>query len=174
MATYFSFGAFETFLPLVLLSRGMGAYEAGILFAVQTLIIALTKPFFGRIADRVDKRIQIIAGLLLLGCSVAAIPAAPSFAAFVLVSSLLAVGMSLSTVATSAYTADIAEKEQMGASMGALSSVMDIGHAGGPLVTGIIIAASGYGAGFLAGLVLALAVCGFFALSVRDSGPQPA
>jgi MFS family permease len=173
MATYFAFGAFETFLPLVLLSRGMGAYEAGILFAAQTLIIALTKPFFGRIADRVDKRIQIIFGLFILGCSVAAIPVASSFVAFILVSSLLAFGMSLSTVATSAYTADIAKKEQMGASMGALSSVMDIGHSTGPLVTGIIIAGSGYGPGFLASFVIALAVCGFFALSVRDPGLQP-
>ena len=174
MATYFAFGAFETFLPLVLLSRGMGAYEAGVLFAAQTLIIALTKPFFGRIADRVDKRVQIIAGLLILGCSVAAIPVASSFAAFLVVSSLLALGMSLSTVATSAYTADIAKKEQMGASMGALSSVMDIGHSAGPLVTGIIIAGSGYGYGFLASFLIAAAVCGFFALSVRDPGPQPA
>jgi len=172
MATYFAFGAFETFLPLVLLSRGMGAYEAGILFAAQTLIIALTKPFFGRIADRVDKRIQIICGLFLLGCSVAAIPAASSFAEFILVSSLLAVGMSLSTVATSAYTADIAKKEQMGASMGALSSTMDIGHSAGPLVTGIIIAGSGYGAGFLASFLIAAAVCGFFALSVREPGSK--
>ena len=90
MATYFAFGAFETFLPLVLLSRGMGAYQAGILFAVQTLIIALTKPFFGRMADRVDKKIQIISGLLVLGCSVAAIPFASSFAVFLLVSALLA------------------------------------------------------------------------------------
>jgi MFS family permease len=174
MATYFAFGAFETFLPLVLLSRGMGAYQAGILFAVQTLIIALTKPFFGRIADRVDKRIQIISGLLILGCSVAAIPFASSFAVFLLVSALLAAGMSLSPVATSAFTADIAKKEQMGASMGALSSVMDIGHSSGPLITGIIIAGSGYGAGFLASLLIALAVCGFFAVSVRDPGPQRA
>ncbi|HOX36182.1 MFS transporter [Methanoregula sp. PtaB.Bin085] len=168
MATYFAFGAFETFLPLVLLSGGMGAYQAGILFAAQTLIITLTKPFFGRIADQVDKRIQIIIGLLVLGCSVAAIPFASSFAAFLLVSALLAVGMSLSTVATSAYTADIAKKEQMGASMGALSSVMDIGHSAGPLVTGIIIAGSGYSAGFLASFLIAAVVCGFFALSVRD------
>jgi len=35
MATYFAFGAFETFLPLILLSRGMGAYQTGILFAVH-------------------------------------------------------------------------------------------------------------------------------------------
>ena len=168
MATYFAFGAFETFLPLVLLSRGLGAYEAGILFAAQTLIIALTKPFFGRIADRVDKRFQIITGLLILGCSVAVIPFSSSFALFLLVSAFLALGMSLSTVATSAYTADIAKKEQMGASMGALSSVMDIGHSAGPLVTGIIIAGSGYGAGFLASFLIAVSVCGFFALSVRE------
>jgi MFS family permease len=174
MATYFAFGAFETFLPLVLLLRGMGAYEAGILFAVQTISIALTKPFFGRIADQADKRLQIIAGLLLLGCSVAAIPFVSSFAAFLLVSCLLAIGMSLSTVATSAYIADSAAKEQMGASMGALSSVMDIGHSAGPLVTGIIIAGSGYGAGFLAGFLIVLVVCGFFALSVREPGPQRA
>jgi predicted MFS family arabinose efflux permease len=62
----------------------------------------------------------------------------------------------------------------MGASMGALSSTMDIGHSAGPLVTGIIIAGSGYGAGFLASLLIALAVCGFFAVSVRDPGPQRA
>lgn len=174
MATYFTFGAFETFLPLVLLSRGMGAYEAGILFAAQTLIIALTKPFFGRTADQVDKRIQIIAGLLILGCSVAAIPVASSFAAFLLVSSILALGMSLSTVATSAYIADIAKKEHLGASMGALSSVMDIGHSAGPLITGIIIAGSGYGYGFLASFLIAAAVCGLFAFSVRDPEPLPA
>ncbi len=110
MATYFAFGAFETFLPLVLLSQGMGAYQAGVLFAAQTLIIAATKPSFGRLSDRVDRRIQIVAGLLILGCAVAAIPFAPGFFAFLLVSALFALGMSLSTVATSAYVADVAEQ----------------------------------------------------------------
>ena len=169
MATYFAFGAFETFLPLVLLSQGMGAYQAGVLFAAQTLIIAATKPSFGRLSDRVDRRIQIVAGLLILGCAVAAIPFAPGFFAFLLVSALFALGMSLSTVATSAYVADVAEQEQMGASMGALSSIMDIGHSAGPLVTGIIVAAGGFGPGFFASFLIAVLACGFFALSVRES-----
>ena len=168
MATYFAFGAFETFLPLVLLSQGMGAYQAGVLFAAQTLIIAATKPSFGRLSDRVDRRIQIIAGLLILGCAVAAIPFAPGFFAFLLVSALFALGMSLSTVATSAYVADVAEQEQMGASMGALSSIMDIGHSAGPLVTGIIVAAGGFGPGFFASFLIAILICGFFVLSVRE------
>ena len=169
MATYFAFGAFETFLPLVLLSQGMGAYQAGVLFAAQTLIIAATKPSFGRLSDRVDRRIQIVAGLLILGCAVAAIPFAPGFFALLLISALFALGMSFSTVATSAYVADVAEQEQMGASMGALSSIMDIGHSAGPLVTGIIVAAGGFGPGFFASFLIAVLACGFFALSVRES-----
>jgi MFS family permease len=167
MATYFIFGAFETFLPVFFLSFGISAYETGIIFAVQVLIIALTKPFFGRIADRFDKRIQIVAGLLIVGCAAEIIAFVSTFALFLLVSVLFGIGMSLSTVATSAYVADVAKKEQIGASMGALSSIMDIGQATGPVVTGIIITAAGYSAGFFASVVLALVVAPVFILSVR-------
>jgi MFS family permease len=168
MATYFAFGAVETFLPLVLFSQGVSAYQIGILFAVQVVIIAVTKPIFGRIADRVDKRGQIVAGLLLLGCFVAVIPFASSFGMLLSVSSLLGIGMSLSTVATSAYVADMAREEEMGASMGALSSVMDIGHAAGPLVTGVIITMSGFVQGFFASFLIAAVVCVVFVISVHD------
>jgi predicted MFS family arabinose efflux permease len=60
----------------------------------------------------------------------------------------------------------------MGASMGALSSIMDIGHSAGPLVTGIVIAGCGFGPGFFVSFLIAVAVCGFFALSVREPAPQ--
>jgi MFS family permease len=166
MATYFAFGAFETFLPLVLASQGITAFQTGIIFAVQVLIIAGTKPSFGRLADRFDKRVQIAAGLIIVGCSVAAIPLVSSFTLFLLVSATLGLGMSLSTVATSAYVADIALKEQIGASMGALSSTMDVGHSAGPLVTGIIITAVGYTIGFFVSFLLAIAVTAAFILSV--------
>ncbi|MDD5025417.1 MAG: MFS transporter [Methanoregula sp.] len=46
MATYFAFGTFETFLPLFLFGKGIGAGGIGIIFAVQVLIIAATKPVF--------------------------------------------------------------------------------------------------------------------------------
>ena len=80
--------------------------------------------------------------------------------------------MSLSTVATSAYVADIAEKEELGASMGALSSIMDIGHSAGPLITGILIASTGYGVGFLASFGIAAAVSVFFVFSVQDGNGE--
>jgi MFS family permease len=166
MATYFAFGAFETFLPLLLSSRGVGAYETGIIFAVQVLIIAATKPLFGRLADRVDKRAQIVAGLLVLGCSVAFFPFASSFPAFLVVSAVFGLGMSISTVATSAYVADVAQREHIGASMGALSSIMDIGQSTGPLVTGIVVSAAGYAWGFLLSAAIAVVVTVIFVVSV--------
>jgi MFS family permease len=135
---------------------------------VQVLVIAATKPFFGIIADRIDKRIQIGAGLVITGCAVAAIPILPSFGMFLLGSSVFGMGISLSTVATSVYVADIAKKEQIGASMGALSSIMDIGQTSGPLVTGIIITVAGYTTGFLTSFLLAMVVTVVFAVSVRN------
>ncbi len=170
MATYFAYGAFETFLPLLLASRGIGAYETGIIFAVQVLVIAATKPLFGRLADRVDKRVQIVAGLVIIGSAVGVIPLASSFPVLLAVSSLFGLGMSISTVATSAYVADVAQKECIGASMGALSSIMDIGQSAGPLVTGIVIVAAGYAAGFLLSFLLAVAVTVVFVVSVIGPG----
>jgi MFS family permease len=168
MATYFAFGAFETFLPVYLSGLHYEAWQIGVIFSIQVLIIAATKPFFGRIADRIDKRFQIIGGLLITGGSVAVVPFATGFPVFLAVSAAFGLGMSLSTVATSAYVADVAKKEEIGASMGALSSIMDIGQSGGPLITGIIISIAGYTMGFFAGFFLALAVTAVFVLSVRE------
>lgn len=168
MATYFAFGTFETFLPLFLASMGVDPYQTGIIFAVQVLLIAATKPVFGWIADRIDKRIQISVGLLLSGIAIAAIPLSSSFPHFIVISIGTGIGISLSTVATSAYVADIAKKEEIGASMGALSSTMDIGHSTGPFVTGMIITVAGFTAGFFASFVLALVITGLFVWSVFE------
>jgi MFS family permease len=173
MATYFSFGAFETFLPVFLFDRGFAAFEIGIIFAVQVVLMAITKPLFGRVADRVDKRLQIPAGLFLIGASVAVIPYFSQFSAFLLLSVTAGFGLSLSTVATGAYTGEIAAKKEIGASMGALSSTMDIGHSLGPLITGLIIGYTlSYQAGFMAGLVLTLFTAVFFIWSVAGPGPE--
>lgn len=172
MATYFAYGAFETFLPILLASREISAYETGIIFAVQVLIIAATKPLFGRVADRIDKRVQILAGIVLTGVSIALIPFGQSFTQFLIVSSLFGLGISISTVATTAYVADVARKEHIGASIGALSSIMDIGQSTGPLVTGMVITAVGYTSGFLLSFVLAIVVSFLFFLSVIDHPRQ--
>ncbi len=171
MATYFSFGAFETFLPVFLFDRGFSAVEIGIIFSVQVVLMAATKPLFGRVADRVDKRVQIIAGLFMIGVSVAIIPYFSNFFVFLLISIAAGLGLSLSTVATGSYIGEIAAKKEIGASMGALSSTMDIGHSLGPLVTGLIIGYTlSYQVGFMAGFLLTLVTAVFFIWSAIKQG----
>lgn len=171
MATYFSFGAFETFLPVFLFDQGFSAVEIGIIFSVQVVLMAATKPLFGRVADRVDKRVQIIAGLFMIGVSVAIIPYFSNLFVFLLISIVAGLGLSLSTVATGSYIGEIAAKKEIGASMGALSSTMDIGHSLGPLVTGLIIGYTlSYQVGFMAGFLLTLVTAVFFIWSAIKQG----
>jgi DHA1 family multidrug resistance protein-like MFS transporter len=167
MATYFAFGVFETWLPLYLVSAGTPEYLIGLLFALQVLAIALSKPFFGAVSDRTGRRTQIVLGLLAAGACIAAVPLSAAAPVVTAVAVGFGLAVSLVTVATGAYVADIAARHELGASVGALSSIMDIGHASGPLVAGIIIGASGYAAGFTAPAVLACGVALLFVLAGR-------
>jgi MFS family permease len=162
MAIYFAYGAFETYLPLYLLSKNFPAYQIGVLFSIQIISIALSKPVFGKISDNIDRRIQIIMGLSTVGVAMALIPLFTGFIEIGAVNLLFGLGMSFATVATSTYVADIAKKEQIGASIGALSSIMDIGQSSGPFITGLIIVSLSYEWGFVASTALCLLVCAFF------------
>jgi len=164
MATYFAFGAFETYLPIYLSDNGFSAKLIGFIFSIQILSIALTKPLFGKLADRIDKRFQIAIGLIVLGSAMFYVTFFTNEILVITVSLLFGLGMSLSTVATSAYTGDIADKTKLGASMGALSSVMDVGQASGPLLTGFIITWVSIRAGFITSFALCTVVAVVFVM----------
>jgi dipeptide/tripeptide permease len=78
-------------------------------------------------------------------------------------------GLTVATVtaSTSALVTEIAGSSAHGSSIGVLSSVMDIGHSVGPLVTGMVVGAISFMAGF--GLAAVLLVVGaiFFAVEMR-------
>lgn len=175
MATYFTYGAFETYLPLYLQGKGLPPYQIGFIFSLQILAIALSKPLFGRLSDRIDRRAQILAGIVILGGSFALIPVVSGIAAATAIGIVFGLGLSFSTVATSTWVSDVAAEEDLGASMGALSSIMDIGQSSGPFVIGLVIRAAGMGAGFLAdfGVCLACAAC-FAVLNYRKTARKAA
>jgi hypothetical protein len=89
-------------------------------------------------------RITISAGgRVITGCAVAGISNLRSFGMFPLASSIFGIGISFSTIETSAFVADIVKKEWIGESMEAVSSLMDIDQTRGPGVTGLIITSPG-------------------------------
>ena len=154
MAIYFAYGAFETYLPSYLTQFNVSAGEIGVIFSTQILAIALSKPLFGKMADKVDKRKQILPGALLLGLSIGALGFFHSVTAVVILGLLFGLGLSFSTVATGSYAAEVTSPEKLGSSLGALSAIMDIGQTVGPLLTGIAITYFSFRLGFALSLAL--------------------
>jgi len=164
MATYFAYGAFETYLLIYLSQKGLPAYEIGLIFSVQILSIALSKPLFGKLADKIDKRFQILFGILTLGIAIGILGFFTSIIIEIILGIIFGLGLSFSTIATSTYIADITKKDKLGASLGGLSSVMDIGQSIGPFITGIIITYLSFKWGFLISLFVAI-ICAIIFIS---------
>ncbi len=165
LAAYFSFGVLETYLPIYLAGLHISATKIGLIFSVQVLALMISQPLFGRLADRLDQRWQIMAGMILIGLIMALIPTFSSYRIIMILSLIFGFGISMTSIAVNAYVADIAAKEVLGASMGALDSLMDVGQTFGPLLVGLMITAWSMRVGFAACLVLSIVAITFFFLA---------
>jgi len=172
-AQYFAYGAMETFLPLYALRIGLSYYEIGALLGLKVVILALTKPVMGRFSDRHGRRPQIVMGMLVGAVGLTLVPLCSSFWGLLPIS--LAFGLSMATVtaSTAALVSDLSTSGSYGAALGTMSTIMDIGHASGPAVAGLLIGTWGYGVAFPA-IGLVLAVVGLlFPMFVRLSPAGP-
>ncbi len=156
MITYFCFGAFETFLPVYLLTKGIDAWLVGVIFGIQVLVLALTKPYFGKLADKGRLYLQMVVGMVLSGVAIGSVTLTIEITSLFFVSIVFGIGMSLTSVAANVCAANTADKNQLGASLGTLSSIMDIGHASGPFVSGLVITVFGFSVGFFLCLILSV------------------
>jgi MFS transporter, DHA1 family, multidrug resistance protein len=169
----FAYGTFETFLPLYSLKIGLSAYEVGVFLSSQVITLALMKPLMGKFSDRHGRQPQIFLGTVMGAFCIGGFSLFRSFLPLLALSILLGFSLSVVTSATSAFIADISNVEGRGSAMGVLGSIMDIGHATGPFVSGIIAAYSGIAASFIgASLVMVLAACIFWMSVMRSKGIQ--
>ncbi|OGO31984.1 MAG: hypothetical protein A2Z29_06240 [Chloroflexi bacterium RBG_16_56_11] len=142
---YFAFGCVETFLPVFLNEKlGYSAWKIGILFTVQILTATFTKPVMGRLSDRYGRVPLISAGLALGGISTATLILSSNFLVIALLIALFGLGLATVTASTSCLVADFSRDRGRGGALGILSSIMDIGHSGGPIAAGVLIAAYSY------------------------------
>jgi MFS family permease len=162
MSTYFIYGVLEAYLPLLLIQKGIPADKIGLLFSIQVISIALSKPFFGRLADRIDKRIQILSGIIILITTTCLMPLLPNYYAIIIDVLFFGLGMSLSTIATSTYISDNVAKTELASSLGLLSAIMDIGQSFGPFLVGFIATIYSYQIGFYFSGIVAILSAGFF------------
>lgn len=163
-AQYLVFGAVEAFLALYAAAAGVPAWQIGIMLGVQLVGIVVVKPVMGRISDRVGRRRVIVPGLLVGAASIGLVPLATGFAGLTALSLAFGAGFAAVTSSTTALVADLTRNGRYGSSMGVLRTVMDVGQSIGPVLTGWVVGAAGYGAAFgllaaiLAGAALVLGV----------------
>jgi MFS family permease len=171
-AILFAYGTFETFLPLHAKAQGISAYGVGIFLSAQLIVLALSKPMFGRFSDRHGRRGQIIGGALIGAVAMAGFSRFTTFWPLLLTSALFGISLSVLTSATAARIADLSRRETYGSAMGMLGSVMDIGHTTGPLAAGLIATAYGFGMSFVGASVILVAAAGLFALAPAGLPPD--
>ena len=153
-------GALMAFLPLYGLSVGLNPGEVGLLFSVQAVTSFLSKPIMGRVSDRVGRQPLIVTGLVICAATFISMPHVGSFAVLLLLSSGFGFGEAVVSSSSAALVADSSEFKRLGAGMGMQGTVMDIGHASGPLLAGLLIAHASYQSAFavIAGLQVLAAI----------------
>ena len=164
-------GALMAFLPIYVVGIGMDAAQAGVLFGVQSVTSFFSRPTMGWASDRIGRRPLILLGLVVCAASLAAIPFTRPFGALMALSALFGFGEAIVNASAAALVADLSELKTLGSAMGMQGTIMDVGHASGPILAGVLIGALGFQAAFsiIAGLVLLAAAA--FRVGVGSERP---
>lgn len=167
---YFAYGAFEMIFPLYAKQLGMSTGEIGFLLGIQLVGIILFKPLFGRSSDKFGRLPMMIIGLMTCSLSFFLLAIIHSTISIVPLILIYGLGFALITASTSALAADVAHKGQLGASLGILSTLMDVGQTFGPPTIGAISDSYNYATGIgVLGVILFLAAIGCIAALLKQN-----
>jgi MFS family permease len=140
----------------------------GLLFTVQAFTSFFSKPIMGRVSDQVGRQPLIVIGLLICSATFVSIPHVSIFVVLLLLSAGFGFGEAVVSSSSSALVADSSEFKRLGAGLGMQGTIMDIGHASGPLLAGVLIANMSYAGAFAIIAVIQLVTAGAFWVTMRQ------
>jgi MFS family permease len=122
-------------LPFFLTSLGGGEYK-GLIISLFTLTAMLSRPFSGKLADRIGRKPVIIAGsLVCFVCSIA-YPWLTTVFGFLFLRLVHGFSTGFTPTGQTAYLSDIIPADRRGEAMGLLGTASTLGMAGGPALGG--------------------------------------
>jgi MFS transporter, DHA1 family, multidrug resistance protein len=167
-------GTLNAFLPLFARDViGLTVSQLGWVFALQTMTTLAARPLMGMLSDRVDRRGVIVTGLSVCSSAVLLVSWTASASRLIVAVMLYAVGVAITTAATSAFITDLSRRARYGAAHGVFGTIYDVGDALGPIAAGFLVASIGYARMFQVMAVVALlATVLFYVVSTgyRSSG----
>ncbi len=140
---YYVFGSVEFFLVGYLTDVvGLDIFSVGVIAGSQIVALVIARPLIGRVSDRIGRTKPIVAGAIASCILVTAFPFTTAFPLLLLLS--IGYGVAFATVlsSTSPLISELVPATLVGASMGFLATVMDVGQTLGPIVSGVIFATS--------------------------------
>jgi MFS family permease len=171
---YFIFGSVDFFLVGYLTDVvKLNLFSVGIITGSEIVALVIARPLIGRVSDKIGRTKPIVVGIAASCVLIAAVPFTTQFPMLLLIA--VAYGVSFATVisSTSPLVCDLVPSALVGASMGFLSTTMDIGQTLGPIVSGAIFATSLRYTGMFLFLSLLLVVSiAVFLISKKQSAKQ--
>jgi MFS family permease len=163
---YYVYGSVEFFLagylPEVV---HLNSFLTGIIITSIIGVAIFARPYLGRVSDRIGRRIPIAVGLVVSGLPLLIIPFTSDFWSLLLLAVVYGIGFAAVTAAAPALIAELVSKDTVGTSMGFFDTVMDVGQTIGPIISGLIFAASlQYSALFFSLTFVLLLCCSIFVL----------
>jgi MFS family permease len=146
-------------------AEASGSTPKGVYLTSVGLAIIATRPFLGRIADRAGYVRLLLPCLVMISAGLLVLVSGGSRPRQVLSAVIFGTGYGTAYPVYAAYLLQRVNAARRGAAFGALIAAFDTGIGTGSLVTGWIVGAAGYQAGFgVAAAISALAIPYFFAV----------
>jgi MFS family permease len=143
-------------LPEFLTNLG-GAEYKGFIISLFTLTAMLSRPFSGKLADRLGRKpVMMVGSVVCLGCSLL-YPVLTAVAGFLLLRAVHGFSTGFTPTGVAAYITDTIPSSRRGEAMGWIGTAGAVGMAGGPAIGGAVANNFGLEAMFY--------VSAFFALS---------
>src|SRR5687767_15332357 len=142
-------------LPEYLSNLG-GADYKGFIISLFTLTAMISRPFSGKLADKVGRVPVMVFGPIVCVICSAIYPLVSSVAGFLLLRLVHGFSTGFKPTGQTAYLSDVIPAERRGEAMGLLGTAGSIGMAGGPALGGPIADAFGLDMMFYCSSLLAL------------------
>ena len=150
IAVYVTTYATKAFLPIYALSvAGFDLLLVGLFFSVQELANIAIRPLGGRLADRLGPERPIVVGLLLLASGLLALGAGGTAVPMLASATAMGLGLGLILPSTLSLLSQEMPAETLGAGMGALGALRNLGKVAGPVAAGLLLARFSYQALFV-------------------------
>ena len=137
-----TYGGIVTFLPSYADYRGV--VNSGLFFTIYALVLLLSRPIIGKLADRYGVQKFLVPGILLIALALLLLVKASSLSMFLLVGVVYGLGFGTVQPILNALVISLSPPERRGAANATFAMAMDLGIGVGAVVLGFLTQKMGF------------------------------